>query len=73
MISKSEEINNEKATAQPDKKNYCDKDGNCTVQDYSDELNCTFCDIGILRGVCTYHIYFADKCLSPFALVAARR
>jgi hypothetical protein len=62
---------NEKAQSS-DKKNYCDKDGVCTIEHYPDELNCAFCDIGILRGVCTYRIYFADKCLSPFALVAAR-
>ena len=72
MTLKSEEKSNEK-TEQPAKKNYCDKDGNCTVEHYPDELNCTFCKIGFLRGGCTYHIYFADKCLSPFALVAARR
>lgn len=71
MTLKSE-VPNEKTKKEPEKKNYCDKDGNCTVEDCSDELNCTFCDIGFLRGTCTYRVYFADRCLSPKALVAVR-
>jgi hypothetical protein len=80
MILKNE-VTNEKTKKEPEntlqgicEKNYCDKDGNCTVEDYPDELNCAFCDREILSSirVCGYRVYFADRCLSPFALVAAR-
>ena len=57
---------------EPEKKNYCDEDGNCTVQFYPDELNCEFCKIGFLRGICTYRVWYNDSCLSAAALIAAR-
>jgi hypothetical protein len=63
---------NEKPKEETGKKNYCDTAGNCTCENYPDELDCSFCKRGVLSGICCYRVYFADRCLSPFALVVAR-
>jgi hypothetical protein len=63
---------NEKTQEQPEKKNYCDKEGNCTCASYPDELNCIHRKQAFMRGGCIYRVWFEDRCLSQFAQVDAK-
>jgi hypothetical protein len=59
------EVPDEK-TKEPKKKNYCNKDGECTVQRYPDECNCEYYAQAEMRGGCIMCLWTGD-CMSPFA------
>lgn len=55
------------------KRNYCNAAGVCTVPNAKTEICCTFFTPSMSNGLCIYRAWFEDKCLSPWALEAARR
>lgn len=54
-------------------KNYCTPRGECTCQNHQQELACTHRDRSVMNGLCIYRAWYEDKCLSPFAMEAARK
>jgi len=56
---------------QENKLNLCTPDGACTVESGNEEDG-AFHTRSELCGICIYRAWFFDKCLSPFALMAAR-
>jgi hypothetical protein len=52
-------------------KNYCDRNGHCTVDDYLDEAICDFYVMHNGTGLCTFSAW-QGQCLSRNALIAAR-
>jgi hypothetical protein len=54
------------------KKNYCTAKGACVVPKGVQESSCTHCRPCMTNGLCVYRVWFEDRCLSPFALSAAR-
>jgi len=53
-----------------EKTNQCTPEGLCTAG--MDEGKCKYCVPSALTAFCVYRAWFMDKCLSPFALTAAR-
>ena len=57
-------------TPQKEKTNQCTPEGQCLAG--QDSLLCSFQADSILSRRCIYQVWESDKCLSPFALTAAR-
>lgn len=55
-----------------EKKNYRTKTGACSLPDGTPETTCEHCTPSMSSGFCIYRAWAFDKCLSPFALTAAR-
>lgn len=55
-----------------EKKNYCTEKGECTIPQGTSETACEHGKISTTTGLCIFRAWFEDKCLSPFALMAAR-
>jgi hypothetical protein len=56
--------------ATPESKNHCTPEGKCLFKNGA--LLCSFQPESILSGRCIYQVWEVEKCMSPFALMAAR-
>lgn len=54
------------------KKNYCTDKGECTLPSGTPVRECEHCRARIMSHGCSYYVWPEEKCLSPFALTAAR-
>jgi hypothetical protein len=53
--------------------NYCTPQGTCDCpDDDKSETACAHYTASAIKNTCVYRIMHADKCMSPFALLAAR-
>ncbi len=55
-----------------EKDNYCTKDGMCGLPEGASDDVCKHCEPSVSFSLCIYRAYFADRCLSPFAIADAR-
>lgn len=56
--------------SEANKTNCCTPEGGCTLKD--DTLHCLFERPAFFSGRCIFSVWESKKCLSPFALTAAR-